>query len=133
MQFQKPIFEQISTLKNLPSLPHILLKLLEACNQDTGSLDKISEIVHKDPSLSAKILRLVNSAYFGLPQRVEDVRQAVVLIGMNGVKNVAVCACVYEAFHKTRGNADRMIFLSSSILPGATDSVSISMPMRKRA
>ena len=104
MQFQKPIFEQISTLKNLPSLPHILLKLLEACNQDTGSLDKISEIVHKDPSLSAKILRLVNSAYFGLPQRVEDVRQAVVLIGMNGVKNVAVCACVYEAFHKTRGN-----------------------------
>lgn len=104
MQFKKPIFEQVSTLKNLPSLPHILLKLLEACNQDNGGLNKISEIVHKDPSLSAKILRLVNSAYFGLPQRVEDIRQAVVLVGMNGVKNVAVCACVYEAFHKARGN-----------------------------
>lgn len=104
MQFEKPIFKQISTLKNLPSLPHILLKLLEACNQDNGGLNKISEIVHKDPSLSAKILRLVNSAYFGLPQQVEDIRQAVVLVGINGVKNVTVCACVYEAFHKARGN-----------------------------
>ena len=104
MQFENPIFKQISTLKNLPSLPHILLKLLEACNQDQGGLDKISDIVHTDPSLSAKILRLVNSAYFGLPRKVEDIRQAVVLVGMNGVKNVAVCACVYEAFNKARGN-----------------------------
>lgn len=104
MQFRRPIFDQISTQKNLPSLPHILLKLLEACNQDQSNLDEVSEIVHKDPSLSAKILRLVNSAYFGLPRQVEDLRQAVVLVGINGVKNVAICAGVYEAFSKARTN-----------------------------
>jgi len=104
MNVQSPLFEQISTLKNLPSLPHILLKLFEACNREDSSLKEISGIVGKDPSLSARMLRLVNSAYFGLSQKIDDIGQAVVLVGIRGVKNMAVCACVYEAFRGTRGN-----------------------------
>lgn len=100
----RAIFDQISTQKNLPSLPHILLKLLQACNQDNGGLNKISEIIDKDPALSAKILKLVNSAYFGLSKPIEDIKQAVVLIGTSGVKNVAVCSCIYEAFPKSKGS-----------------------------
>ena len=75
MPLHRAIFDQISTQKNLPSLPHILLKLLEACNQDNGNLNKISEIIDKDPALSAKILRLVNSAYFGLSRHIEEIKQ----------------------------------------------------------
>ena len=66
MKAQKPFFDKLSTLKNLPTLPHILLKLFESCSQDSVDLDEIAAIVGKDPSLSAKILKLVNSAYFGL-------------------------------------------------------------------
>ena len=106
MQVQKPIFDQISTSRNLPTLPHILLKLIEACDEKPGNenINKISKIINKDPSLSAKILKLVNSAFSGLSRRVEDIRQAVILIGVKGVKNIATCACVYEAFQKVKGN-----------------------------
>ncbi len=106
MKAQKPLFDNISTLKNLPTLPHILLKLFESCSQDSVDLLEIAAIVSKDPSLSAKILKLVNSAYFGLPQKVQEINQAVVLVGTSGIKNMAICACVYEAFPKPKKNGN---------------------------
>ena len=105
MKNRKTLFQQIATLKNLPTLPHILLKLIDTCNQDKGSLKEVSQIVEKDPSLSIKILRLVNSTYYGLPQRVESMDQAVTLVGTNAIKNIAICASVHEAFSKIKGNA----------------------------
>lgn len=104
MKAQNALFKRLSTLKNLPTLPHILLKLIEACNRDNQDMNGISDIVSKDPALSAKILTLVNSAYLGLPQKVEAINQAVMLVGTNGIKNIAICACVYEAFPKSQGN-----------------------------
>jgi HD-like signal output (HDOD) protein/nitrogen-specific signal transduction histidine kinase len=104
MKAQKSVIDKISTLKNLPTLPHILLKLFESCSQESVELDEIAAIVSKDPSLSAKILKLVNSAYFGLPQKVHEINQAVVLVGTSGIKNMAICACVYEAFPRPKKN-----------------------------
>ena len=103
MKLRKPILDQISTLKNLPTLPHILLKLIKACNETSGSLKEISRIIEKDPSLSSKILRLVNSAYYGLPRKVKKMENAVTLLGTTAIKNVAISASIYEAF-KVKGN-----------------------------
>jgi len=98
MKLRKPILDQISTLKNLPTLPHILLKLIKACNQTKGSLKEISQIIEKDPSLTSKILRLVNSAYYGLPRKVKKMENAVTLLGTTAIKNVAISASISEAF-----------------------------------
>ena len=103
MKLRKPILDQISTLKNLPTLPHILLKLIKACNTTTGSLKEISRIIEKDPSLSTKVLRLVNSAYYGLPRKVRKMENAVALLGTTAIKNVAISASIHEAF-KVKGN-----------------------------
>ena len=103
MKLRKPILDQISTLKNLPTLPHILLKLIKACNQTKGSLKEISQIIEKDPSLTSKILRLVNSAYYGLPRKVKKMENAVTLLGTTAIKNVAISASISEAF-KVKGN-----------------------------
>ena len=104
MKDQKTLFQQIATIKNLPTLPHILLKLIDACNQDKGNLKEVSKIIEKDPSLSIKILKLVNSTYYGLAKRVEGLDQAVTLVGTNAIKNIAICASVHEAFSKIKGN-----------------------------
>ncbi len=104
MEIRKPILDQISTLKNLPTLPHILLKLIQACNRSKGSLDEVAKIIEKDPSLSSRILRLVNSAYYGLPRRIKSMQNAVTLLGTNAIKNVAISASIYEAF-KVNGNS----------------------------
>ncbi len=102
---QKSIRKRLSTLKNLPTLPHILVKLIKACDGEKTTLREISGIVEKDPSLSGKILRLVNSAYYGLPKKIGTMEQAVSLLGTNTIKNIAVSASVLRAFDRTDGNA----------------------------
>jgi putative nucleotidyltransferase with HDIG domain len=104
MTVQSALFKRLSTLENLPTLPHILLKLIEACNRDNQDLKQIAEMVGKDPALSTKILKLVNSAYFGLPRKVDVINQAVVLVGTSGIKNLAICACVYDIFPRPKEN-----------------------------
>ena len=104
MKVQKPVLNKLSTFNNLPTLPHILLKLLDACNRENVDFDAVADLVEKDPSLSAKLLKLVNSAYFGLPQKILGIGQAVVYVGTSTIKNMTICACVYEAFPNSNAN-----------------------------
>ena len=105
VDLEKSIGEKVSTLRNLPTLPHILIKLIRACNDDNASLEQISTIIEKDPSLSGKILRLVNSAYYALPRKIGTIKQAVSYLGTNTTKNTAISASVLRAFDRTAGNA----------------------------
>ena len=105
MEIEQSIIDRISTLKELPSLPHIIVKLMEACHDENGSLGDIAEILTNDPSLCAKVLRLVNSAYYGLGSRVEGIDQAVAYLGTDAVKNIAICSAVYQAFNSRKGDS----------------------------
>ena len=105
MEIEKSVIDRISTFKDLPSLPHILVKLMEACNDENGSLGDIADILTNDPSLCSKVLRLVNSAYYGLGNRFEGIGQAVAYLGTTAVKNIAICSAVYQAFNSRKGNS----------------------------
>lgn len=105
METRESLFRQIETQRHLPTLPAILLKLINACEQDGENLKEVSRIIEHDPSLSGKILNLVNSAHFGLPNRIDSMHRAVVLVGTNAIKNIAICTSVYEVFNQTRGNS----------------------------
>ena len=104
MEIEKSVIDRISTLKDLPSLPHILVKLMEACQDENGCLGDIAAILTNDPSLCAKVLRLVNSAYYGLGGKVESIDQAVAYLGTNAVKNIAICSSVYQVFNSRKGS-----------------------------
>lgn len=94
-----PLFDKIEFSRNLPTLPHILLKLIETCNREDTSIKDLGEIVGKDPSLCTKILRLVNSAYYNLPQKVQNFNQALSLLGTDTIRNIAVSASVTQVFN----------------------------------
>ncbi len=102
MTDQIKFFKRLSSLKNLPTLPSILLKLIEACNRDNPDLNEIGNMVSADPALSANILKLVNSAFYGLPRKIELINHAVSFVGTSGIKSLAICACVHEVFPKPR-------------------------------
>lgn len=103
MKLEKPVLERIADLRYLPTLPHITLKLITACNQDTCNLKDIAAILEKDPSLTGRVLRLVNSAFYGLPRKIGGMDQAVGLLGLNAIKSIAICASLHEAFSKANG------------------------------
>jgi HD-like signal output (HDOD) protein len=87
---------------NLPTLPAILLKLLAACDNDDSPLSEIAAIISKDPVLSFRVLQLVNSAYYGFHYSFKGIEQAVVYLGANTIKNIAVTRSVYQVFEQKR-------------------------------
>ena len=105
MQFDKPLLDKLNRLKQIPTLPHILLQLIKACNSDSGSLKELSIIIEKDPALTSQVLRLVNSAYYSKANKIKNVDGAVIFLGTNTVKNLAICSSVHEVFQKVKSSA----------------------------
>ncbi len=102
---QQSVFDRIETLRSLPSLPHILLELLDACERDDTTFKDLSEIIEKDPSLSAKVMSLINSAYYHLPYKATSLYQALTLLGFDAVKNISISSSIYQVFDGIKGDS----------------------------
>ena len=106
MQFNKSLLDKLTSVKDFPTLPHILLQLIKTCNSDSGSLNEISSIIEKDPALTSRILRLVNSAYYSTKKhRIGSVDGAVGFLGTNAIKNIAISSSVHELFQKIKSRS----------------------------
>ncbi|MBP6632638.1 MAG: HDOD domain-containing protein [Kofleriaceae bacterium] len=92
-----PITERITkALDSLPTLPLVALKLGELIHSRNTSMKQVVELLQSDPSLSAKLLRLVNSAYFGIPGGVSDIARAVPFVGFNTLYQLALSISVLQ-------------------------------------
>ena len=114
---QPGIPENFQKLDNLPTLPGIVMKILEAVRSEEASLNKITNILSKDPSLTAKILGLINSAFYNLPTKVTSISHAVQLLGINAVKKVALSFSLVRSFpQRNKGTFDYQAFWKNSLL-----------------
>ena len=89
------------SIKELPPLPTAVLKILEVMNRADPSAIDIEEIVSADQALTAKMLRVVNSAYYGLARQISNVGQAVVILGLQQVRNVTLAVGASSTFKGT--------------------------------
>jgi diguanylate cyclase (GGDEF)-like protein len=111
------ILENLQRLDNLPTLPGIAMKILEAVRSEEASLDEIADILSKDPPLTVKILGLINSAFYGLPTKVTSISHAVKLLGLNTVKKVALSFSLVRNSSKSKeGPFDYEAFWRNSLL-----------------
>lgn len=102
MSCKETVYAKITNTGNLPTLPEILTKLLEACEDYDRPLHEIAAIITKDPVLSYKVLQLVNSAYYGYSRHFSNVEQAVIYLGTSSIKNIAVTTAVHQVFEQKR-------------------------------
>ncbi|MGD0138589.1 MAG: GGDEF domain-containing protein [Tepidisphaeraceae bacterium] len=84
------LLDKIKNEPRLPSLPVIAIRVLELAKQETASLQAVAKVISSDPALSAKVIRTVNSSFYGLPHRVGTINHALVLLGMETVKTLAL-------------------------------------------
>jgi putative nucleotidyltransferase with HDIG domain len=77
-------------IDELPTLPAVVPKLLSLMEDATSDTRAVTEAVSHDPSLTAKILKVANSAYYGFPQEITDLERGVALLGFNMVKSLAL-------------------------------------------
>jgi putative nucleotidyltransferase with HDIG domain len=80
-------------IKTFPGMPGAALKLLALTDDPDVTVQQIEGILRQDAGLTANLLRLANSAYFGLPSRVGSARQAVILLGLKRLVQMVIAAC----------------------------------------
>ena len=86
--------EIISKMRSFPSMSGIAAKVLNLLDDPSSNAGQVEQLLKQDPSLTANLLKLTNSAYFGIPSKVGSVRQAVVLMGWKKVNKLVMAACV---------------------------------------
>jgi HD-like signal output (HDOD) protein/ActR/RegA family two-component response regulator len=92
------IRELVGRLDTLPTLPDTYSALLLELESPYASLARAGDLIRRDVTISAKILKLVNSSYFGLPVHVTDVSHATALLGLNIVKPLVLSSGLFEQF-----------------------------------
>lgn len=80
----------LTRVKELPALPQIYTKVTTLLDDVNASANKIGEVVQTDPSIASRILRMVNSAYYGLPYSVTSIPQTITLIGRERLKDILI-------------------------------------------
>ncbi|MFH1278928.1 MAG: HDOD domain-containing protein [Candidatus Eisenbacteria bacterium] len=87
-----PVDDILKEVRDLPTLPSAIARLSALVGDPSANADDFEAVIRPDPSLTANLLRLANSAYFGLPREVGSVRQAVILLGIKRVFELAAGA-----------------------------------------
>jgi HD-like signal output (HDOD) protein len=90
--------DKIKTIANLPTLPHIASRLMRTVNSPTTSADTVASLVSQDISLSAKVLRLANSAFYGIPRSVNTLNNAVIILGFKIIQTMVLSLTVFDMF-----------------------------------
>lgn len=89
---------RVENIPDLPALPHVIIHLNRMLNDPRSDAKKVGEILSTDPSLSAKVLKMANSAYYGMTSEISTISRATVVLGLNTVHSLALTTSVLELF-----------------------------------
>jgi HD-like signal output (HDOD) protein len=92
------ISETLASVGEITTLPEVTAKIMETVEDPNGTARDLNEVIKRDPALSAKVLKVINSAFYGLPGQIASVDRAIVLLGMSAVRNLAIAASVAKMF-----------------------------------
>ncbi len=88
----------ISGISHIATLPEITLKIIELVEDPSSTAQDLHDVIANDPALCSRVLKVVNSAFYGLPRQIGSINRAIVLLGLNAVKNIAIAASLAKLF-----------------------------------
>jgi len=109
--------ERINQITNLPTLPQVATRLMQVVNDPNTSASDVAAIISQDLSLSAKVLRLANSAFYGIPRSITNINNAVVILGLRVINTIILSVTVFDMFPQDRYKTlfDRKAFWRHSL------------------
>ncbi|MCB1903609.1 MAG: HDOD domain-containing protein, partial [Gammaproteobacteria bacterium] len=93
----------------IPSIPHVLLKLIEACHAVDVSFEELSDIIQKDAGLCAKVIAVANSPAYAQWNDVKDFNRLLVVLGLNTIKTIAITTAVHQFFSQFNTEMGRWV------------------------
>ncbi len=101
MTITRASFEEIiERVHTIPSLPEVVTQVCRLVNDPMANSGDVTRIMVKDAAMAAKMLRMVNSVYYGLPEPVHEMEQAVKILGFKTVRSIALSISVLNAFQQ---------------------------------
>jgi len=88
----------IESTQGFPSLPTVIAQAFQVINDPDSSVKEVTEIISKDQAIASKLLKLVNSAYYGIGKRVATINQAISILGFDTVSNLLFGISIFDAF-----------------------------------
>lgn len=112
----------VGRMDRLPSLPSLYCEIIEKLKNPETMVEDIAQIVARDIGMTAKVLKLVNSAFFGLQQNISDLNEAIAYLGLNTIKTLVLCINAFSQYDGVKLNGFSMDALwkhSLSVAAGA--------------
>ncbi len=93
------VFTKLNRVEDLPTLPSIAAHIFKVASKPNSSANDLTRIIINDPPLTSKLLKIVNSAFYGFPQKIGTVKQAVVILGTDEITGLAFGLAAAKVFH----------------------------------
>jgi len=91
-----PIESIVAAVDDLPALPHIVIKVMELTEDPNSTAQDINNVLSQDQAMTARVLKLANSAFYGFPRRIATITDAIVLLGFKTIKSILMAATVSD-------------------------------------
>ena len=99
--FRKKVEE---TINFLPPLPAVMTGLIEALNSEDADFRSLGKIISKDPSMTLDVLKIANSAFYGLQTKVTSIEQAVRMLGLSEIASLCISCGTTQSLRPPRGS-----------------------------
>jgi putative nucleotidyltransferase with HDIG domain len=88
----------VREISHIATLPEITVKVVELVENPKSTAQDLNKVISSDPALCSRILKVVNSSFYGLPGQIGSINRAIVMLGLNAVKNIAIAASLAKLF-----------------------------------
>lgn len=96
------IDQRLARLPGLATLPQTAVEILRLANDSGADAEDFRKVIAVDPALCVRVLKVVNSSFYGLARQIDSIRQAIVLLGPNAVRNIAIAGSMHKVFQTDR-------------------------------
>lgn len=97
---QEKLQKVVSNISGLPTLPSMLNNINKMMMNPRTSAKEIAQLISSDPTITAKVLRVVNSSFYGFPNRITTITHAIVILGFNTIKSIVLSSTIFDVFKK---------------------------------
>lgn len=114
----KQLLQDITKVKSLPSLPTLYMEVTDELSKENYELAKVAELISKDIAMTAQLMKVVNSPYFGIRKEVSNIHEMVMFLGTDYVKNIILATKLFNMGKAENSGFIQSIFAASEKLAG---------------
>ncbi|MDA8083638.1 MAG: HDOD domain-containing protein [Nitrospiraceae bacterium] len=92
--------EQILKMCDIPAVPMVAMKILRLVEEENINVDALQDVIMADQSLAARVLKMANSSFYGLRRNIDTVSEAIIMMGFNTIKNLALAVSTKDVYKK---------------------------------